>query len=141
MMAELSAMSQVRNDNHRRSIDVNANTLRNSIEELATRPLDAEFFLDEAAQGRENRSSTLLYRRATVTEMTWDDFELISIIGRGTFGKVYLVRNKLQDKYFAMKVIRKDVVIQHESVESLQVEKLILNQVNHPFIIGMDYVF
>ena len=40
-----------------------------------------------------------------------------------------------------MKVIRKDVVIQHESVESLQVEKLILNQVNHPFIIGMDYVF
>jgi len=43
--------------------------------------------------------------------MTWEDFELISIIGRGTFGKVYLVRNKKQDKYYAMKVIRKDVVI------------------------------
>lgn len=73
--------------------------------------------------------------------MTWDDFELISIIGRGTFGKVYLVKIKNSNKYYAMKCIRKDVVIKHESIDSLQVEKLILNQVNHPFIIGMDYVF
>ena len=102
--------------------------------------MDAELPLDEANRGRDSCSS-LLYRRSTVTEVSWDDFELISIIGRGTFGKVYLVKNKLSDKYYAMKCIRKDVVIQHESVESLQVEKLILNQVNHPFIIGMDYVF
>jgi serum/glucocorticoid-regulated kinase 2 len=40
-----------------------------------------------------------------------------------------------------MKVIRKDVVIEHESIESLQLEKLILVQVNHPFIIGLNYVF
>lgn len=40
-----------------------------------------------------------------------------------------------------MKCIRKDIVIDHESVQSLEVEKLILLQVNHPFIIGMDYVF
>jgi serine/threonine protein kinase len=40
-----------------------------------------------------------------------------------------------------MKCIRKDVVIEHESVESLKVERLILQQVNHPFLIGMDYVF
>ena len=54
---------------------------------------------------------------------------------------MYLVRNKLTDVYYAMKSIRKDVVIKHRSFESLQVEKLILNQVNHPFILGMDYVF
>jgi hypothetical protein len=41
----------------------------------------------------------------------------------------------------AMKVIRKDVVIQHESIDSLNLEKLILLQVNHPFIIGLDFVF
>jgi len=72
---------------------------------------------------------------------TFEDFKLISIIGRGTFGKVYLVRKTLDRKLFAMKVIRKDVVIQHESIESLQLEKLILVQVNHPFIIGLNYVF
>lgn len=63
------------------------------------------------------------------------------MIGKGTFGKVYLVRCNISGKHYAMKTVRKDVVIKHESVESLQVEKMILNQVNHPFIIGMDYVF
>jgi serum/glucocorticoid-regulated kinase 2 len=41
----------------------------------------------------------------------------------------------------AMKSIRKDVVIEHDSLESLKVEKLILLQVQHPFIISMDAVF
>ena len=63
------------------------------------------------------------------------------MVGRGTFGKVYLVKNKDSNDYYAMKSVRKDIVIKHESIKSLQVEKLILNQVNHPFIIGMDYVF
>jgi len=45
MMAELAAMTTERNESHRRSINI-ANNLRDSYEELATRPLDAEFFLD-----------------------------------------------------------------------------------------------
>ena len=40
-----------------------------------------------------------------------------------------------------MKSIRKDVIIEHDSLESLKVEKLILLQVKHPFIISMDHVF
>jgi serine/threonine protein kinase len=40
-----------------------------------------------------------------------------------------------------MKSIRKDTVIKHESIESLEVEKMILLKVKHPFIISMDYVF
>jgi serine/threonine protein kinase len=50
----------------------------------------------------------------------------LSIIGHGTFGKVYLVRQKKKKTLHAMKCIRKDVVIEHESVQSLAVEKLIL---------------
>ena len=40
-----------------------------------------------------------------------------------------------------MKSIRKDTVIKYESIESLEVEKMILLKVKHPFIISMDYVF
>ena len=92
-------------------------------------------------QKEHSEACKTLYRRDTLVNATFDDFELMSIIGRGTFGKVYLVRKRLDRTLFAMKVIRKDVVIQHESIQSLELEKLILLQVNHPFIIGLDYVF
>lgn len=52
-----------------------------------------------------------------------------------------MVENQLNGKLYAMKSIRKDVVLEFDSIESLQVEKLILLQVNHPFIISMEYVF
>ena len=60
------------------------------------------------------------------------------MLGKGTFGKVLLVQNVKNNRYYAMKCIRKDVVLEHDSLESLQVEKLILLQVKHPFIISME---
>jgi len=40
-----------------------------------------------------------------------------------------------------MKSIRKDIVLEHDSIESLMVEKLILLQIKHPFIISMEHVY
>jgi serine/threonine protein kinase len=56
----------------------------------------------------------------------FSDFKIIRLIGRGNFGKVYLVKNQNNQKFYAMKSIRKDVVLEHDSLESLKVEKLIL---------------
>ena len=61
-----------------------------------------------------------------VSKYKLEDYKIVRHVGRGTFGKVYLVKNVHTNKYFAMKSIRKDVVMQHESLESLKVEKLIL---------------
>lgn len=105
-----------------------------------SRTLDSDFNFDDL-QAEHQDTSSLLYRRDTLVNATFEDFELISIVGRGTFGKVYLVKKTLDRKLFAMKVIRKDIVIEHESIESLMLEKMILTQVNHPFIIGLNYVF
>ena len=88
--------------------------------------LDGDLNLEEL-ETTETERATSLYRRDTMVEANWEDFELMAIIGRGTFGKVYLVHCKANKNYYAMKCIRKDVVIKHESVESLQVEKMILN--------------
>ena len=43
-----------------------------------------------------------------------DDFDLKKIIGKGTFGKVYLVEKRDTHKRYAMKSIRKDVVIDND---------------------------
>ena len=40
-----------------------------------------------------------------------------------------------------MKSIRKDVVIDNDSLENIKLEKLILLQVTNPFIVSMQYVF
>lgn len=39
------------------------------------------------------------------------DFQIVKIIGRGGFGKVFLVKNRLNGKYYAMKSIKKEEVI------------------------------
>ena len=40
-----------------------------------------------------------------------------------------------------MKSIRKDIVLDNDSLENIKLEKLILLQVNNPFIVSMHYVF
>ena len=55
--------------------------------------------------------------------------------------EVFQVVHVRTKKVYAMKCIRKDVVIKNESMDSLKLEKEILYEVNHPFIVGMEYVF
>lgn len=54
---------------------------------------------------------------------------------------MFLVQNKATDKYYAMKSIRKDIVIEHEAIENLKLEKIILSSIYHPFIVSMEYMF
>jgi serum/glucocorticoid-regulated kinase 2 len=62
-------------------------------------------------------------------------------LGRGAFGKVYLAELKQTGKEYAIKVIRKDVLIEQESIKSTELEKDILFAANHPFLVGMDFLF
>lgn len=69
------------------------------------------------------------------------DFQIKKVIGRGSFGKVFLVQ-KIQDgKVFAMKSLRKDTIIDYEQIESTLLERDILQKADHPFLVGMEYMF
>jgi len=48
------------------------------------------------------------------------------VIGKGSFGKVFLVEKKSDHNIFAMKSIRKDILIQNDQLESTKLEKEIL---------------
>ena len=73
--------------------------------------------------------------------MTLSDFEVKGVIGRGTFGKVFLARLKTTDTLFAIKSLRKDVLVEAGQIENVKLEKEILLACNHPFLAGMEYVF
>jgi serine/threonine protein kinase len=74
-------------------------------------------------------------------EARLQDFQIKKMVGKGTFGKVFLVQNIYSAKIYAMKCIRKDVIIDNEQFDNIKLEKDILYNIEHPFIVGMDYVF
>ena len=51
------------------------------------------------------------------------------------------MEKKTTNEVYAMKSLRKDVILEYDSVESTKLEKEILMQADHPFLVGMNYVF
>ena len=47
---------------------------------------------------------------APQNKISINDFELVKVIGRGSFGKVYMVKRNGTSNYYAMKKLRKDIV-------------------------------
>ena len=74
--------------------------------------------------------------------MSLDDFDLIKVIGRGSYAKVFLVEYKRTRKCYAMKVIKKSKVNDDEDIDWVQTEKHIFEQAtNHPFLVGLHSCF
>lgn len=69
------------------------------------------------------------------------DFELLRVVGQGAFGKVFQVRKLSDRKIFAMKVMRKDRILEKNHLHYLKGERDILTAVVHPFIVTLRYSF
>jgi len=69
------------------------------------------------------------------------DFDLVKVIGKGSFGKVTLVRKKTDRKLFAMKVLTKTDIVKRKQVEHTRTERRVLGAINHPFIVRLHYAF
>jgi len=65
----------------------------------------------------------------------------LKVIGRGSFGKVYLVRHKQTQLPYAMKILKKDQLIKKNLLVKTQAERDILEKVKNPYIVGLHYAF
>lgn len=70
-----------------------------------------------------------------------DDFEILKVIGKGSFGKVFQVKKVGEDEIYAMKVLNKSVIKKKNQIEHTKTERNILGKIDHPFIVGMKYAF
>ncbi|KAG5735362.1 Serine/threonine-protein kinase gad8 [Termitomyces sp. T112] len=73
--------------------------------------------------------------------LTVDDFELITVIGKGSFGKVMQVRKRDTQRIYALKTIRKIHIVNRNEITHTLAERLVLAQVNNPFIVPLKFSF
>eukprot|EP00736_Rhodelphis_marinus_P003698 Rmarinus@m.4511 len=76
-----------------------------------------------------------------IPDVTEEDFEKIKVLGKGSFGKVLLVKMKGTDKLYAMKSIKKGHIFEMGQVEHTRTEREVLAQIRHPFVVTMHYAF
>jgi tRNA A-37 threonylcarbamoyl transferase component Bud32 len=70
-----------------------------------------------------------------------EDFIPIRVIGKGSFGRVLLVKKKDNDQIFAMKVLMKASILKRNQVEHTKTERTVLEHIRHPFIVTLRYAF
>ncbi|XP_050300836.1 serine/threonine-protein kinase N isoform X2 [Anthonomus grandis grandis] len=110
---------------------------------LRPRPVARELgYRDSAYESR--RQSQQLAQPSPNQGMGVDQFKLISVLGRGHFGKVILSQYKVTGEYFAIKALKKGDIIARDEVESLLSEKRIFevaNNIRHPFLVNLFACF
>eukprot|EP00397_Hematodinium_sp_SG-2012_P006571 GEMP01006605.1.p1 GENE.GEMP01006605.1~~GEMP01006605.1.p1 ORF type:complete len:343 (+),score=57.30 GEMP01006605.1:163-1191(+) len=71
-----------------------------------------------------------------------EDFVLVKVLGKGSYGKVMLVHHRKDERcVYAMKMLRKENVLKRNQVEHTKTERNVLQMVTHPFIVNLIYAF
>jgi serine/threonine protein kinase len=85
----------------------------------------------------------LALRSATYHESPYsmEQFNILSVIGRGYYGKVMLCQSKATGERFAIKAVRKGMLLKSKKVHTVIRERRILECVNSPFVVGLRFAF
>ncbi|TRY77505.1 hypothetical protein DNTS_035095 [Danionella cerebrum] len=68
---------------------------------------------------------------------TLDDLDTIATVGTGTFGRVFLVKDKKTRSFFALKAMKIPDVIRLKQEQHVHNEKEVLSEVHHPFLVRL----
>jgi protein-serine/threonine kinase len=74
-------------------------------------------------------------------KITIKDFQKIKLLGKGSFGEVFLVKYIKTNKIYAMKILDKNKVIEGGQVEHTKIERDLLVNINCPFIVEIKFAF
>ncbi|XP_044464545.1 serine/threonine-protein kinase 38-like isoform X1 [Mangifera indica] len=81
------------------------------------------------------------YMRLKRHKISVDDFDLLTIVGRGAFGEVRLCQEKKSGNIYAMKKLRKSEMLSRGQVEHVRAERNLLAEVGNHYIVKLFYSF
>ncbi|KAI9731579.1 MAG: camp-dependent protein kinase catalytic subunit [Cirrosporium novae-zelandiae] len=84
-----------------------------------------------------NAASKEVVPRQTKGRYSLSDFAIQRTLGTGSFGRVHLVQSKHNQRYYAIKVLKKAQVVKMKQVEHTNDERKMLARVKHPFLVTL----
>lgn len=75
--------------------------------------------------------------RNTKGKYTLSDFDIKRTLGTGSFGRVHLVQSHHNQRFYAVKVLKKAQVVRMKQVEHTNDERKMLTKVKHPFLVTL----
>uniref|UniRef100_A0A8C7WJ64 protein kinase C n=1 Tax=Oncorhynchus mykiss TaxID=8022 RepID=A0A8C7WJ64_ONCMY len=130
------------------------NSLQNNVGKTLASESMWQTTLSQSSKGHSTEDNRTTPKPKTVSQptpkrevnggMQMEDFNCVSVLGRGHFGKVLLAEFKRSGKLYAIKALKKGDVVMRDEVDSLMCEKRIFETINsshHPFLVNLHGCF
>ncbi|KAJ3010158.1 Serine/threonine kinase [Thoreauomyces humboldtii] len=104
----------------------------------------SSMYAPTAGKASKNTRLDSLIGNAGAKGIGLDDFTFIAVLGKGNFGKVLLAEERYSKQLYAIKVLKKEFIIENDEVESTKAEKrvfLAANRERHPFLVNLHSCF
>jgi len=95
----------------------------------------------EIEKEKENEKEKEKEKEKEMEKISTKSFVCLALLGRGSFGEVYLVQ-KIDTKHnYAMKILRKERIMGQNLSKYALAERNVLSLCDHPFIVKLNYAF
>lgn len=84
---------------------------------------------------------TIDFKPILKSHLSINDFDLLKVIGKGSFGKVMQVVKKDTKQIYALKTLRKQHIISRMEVTHTLAERTVLARITNPFIVPLKFSF
>ncbi|XP_023118334.1 serine/threonine-protein kinase Sgk2b [Amphiprion ocellaris] len=91
---------------------------------------------------KKEEKASLSSANTETSQMKPSDFDYLKVIGTGSFGKVLLAKHRKQGGYYAVKVLKKKMIVKRKEQKHVMVERsVLLKGLQHPFLVGLHFSF
>lgn len=98
-------------------------------------------FMTENKSSRDNFFISLREAILSTPGLTMNCFDIISVLGRGYFGKVILCRRKNTNSLYAIKAIKKKNLQEEDKLRTAIIEREVFRKCDNPFIVKIHFAF